>query len=199
MRDILIVEDGNQERERLNKLFTADGYTVSACQSVREAEEELKSHNFRLAILDIGLSDKSGSYLFNTIKRLSKVNFIIIFTGNPSVHLKQRFMEEGAADYIVKASPEAQNERFLNRVRELIGNAEPERLEGIDLRTFLMEYLPERSRKLFYDENDALPPCSKCGGDAYKVIFSGKTQIPPEVIGQVICSHCQSPMDPNIE
>ncbi len=94
MKDILVVEDGVKERERLRNLFTKEGYKVSACESVGEAEEELKTQNFRLAILDIGLSDKSGSYLFNSIKRLNKVTYIIIFTGNPSVHLKQRFIYE---------------------------------------------------------------------------------------------------------
>ena len=39
MKDILIVEDGKQERERLEKLFLDGGYSVLACSSVGEAEK----------------------------------------------------------------------------------------------------------------------------------------------------------------
>lgn len=198
MKDILIVEDGLKERERLKALFGNDGYNVVACETVTEAEEELKSNNFRLAILDIGLSDKSGSYLFNTIKKVSKVNFIIIFTGNPSVHLKQRFIEEGATDYIVKASAEAQSERFLSRVREIIGKAEKENIEGIDLNLFLSKYISPSSKKLFYDSSDKIPGCKQCGSVDYKVIFYDKTQMPPDITGKVICVNCKSSMDPDI-
>src|SRR5437016_4051940 len=121
MKDILVVEDGRKERDRLQALFSGAGYSVVACESVGEAEKYLTQEGFRLAILDIGLSDKSGSYLFNTIKRGGRVSYIIIFTGNPSVHLKQRFIDEGAVDYIVKGSPQAKNDLLLNRITEIIG------------------------------------------------------------------------------
>ncbi len=198
MKDILIVEDGVKERERLNGLFLSDGYSVIACENVSEAESELKKNNFRLAILDIGLSDKSGSYLFNTIKKISKVSYIIIFTGNPSVHLKQRFIDEGATDYIVKGSGEAQNECFLSRVREIIGKAERENIEGIELDIFLSKYVNHSSVKLFHDSGEAFPNCKQCGSREYKVIFYDRPQMPPEITGKVICVKCQTQMDPEI-
>lgn len=197
MKDILIVEDGRKERERLEKLFSAEGYAVVACESVAEAEKALEHEQFRLAVLDIGLGDKSGSHLFNTIKRTRSASFIIIFTGNPSVHLKQRFLDEGAVDYIVKASPEAQNDRFLGRVKEIIGEAESDSPEGIDLEYFLNHCLPEKSRNLFLDMNNNVPVCS-CGSASYVVNFSGETQMPPEVTGRVICRQCGAELDPEI-
>lgn len=198
MKDILIVEDGVKERERLKNLFTKAGFRVSACESVQEAEDELQAQTFRLAILDIGLSDKSGSYLFNSIKRINKVSYIIIFTGNPSVHLKQRFIEEGATDYIVKASPEAQNDKFLARVKEIIGEAESPDCEGMDLDIFLDKYVNEVSRKLFLEETEKFPPCKNCGSKKYKVIFHHQTQMPPDISGQVVCVDCGALMDPDI-
>jgi len=117
MKDILIVEDGRQERERLEQLFSASGYSVSACESVGEAEKLLQRERYRLAILDIGLNDKSGSYLFSSLKQGDRASYVIIFTGNPSVHLKQRFLAEGAVDYIVKASLQAQNDNLLRRAQ----------------------------------------------------------------------------------
>lgn len=199
MKDILIVEDGKQERERLEELFKQAGYSVFACSSVGEAEKGIQNDNFRLAVLDIGLSDKSGSYLFNAIKRGGKVSFIIIFTGNPSVHLKQRFLDEGAVDYIVKASPQAQNENLLSRVREIIGGAQTSAPEGIELESFLDKYIPETSKRLFLDMDNAFPECKSCHTRKYVVTFSHQPQMPPEITGLVVCAGCAKPLDPEIE
>lgn len=198
MKDILIVEDGLQERERLVRLFTDAGYSVQSCATVSEAEKCVQADSFRLAILDIGLSDKSGSYLFNLVKRGSRVSFVIIFTGNPSVHLKQRFMDEGAVDYVVKASPQAQNDQFLGRVKELIGPPTARTAHGIPLAEFLQSYVNESSHKLFFDLDNSYPACRKCSSREYVVTFSHTTQVPPDVHGQVVCQACGAPMDAEI-
>lgn len=199
MKDILIVEDGRQERERLEKLLRTAGYSVIASESVGEAERWLESEQFRLAILDIGLTDRSGSYLFHALKREGRAADIIIFTGNPSVHLKQRFMDEGAVDYIVKASPQAHNDAFLARVKEIIGEPHPMRCEGIELAVFLEKYVADTSRQLFLDMDNSFPKCSGCGSQHYLVSFSQQTQMPPEVTGTVVCAGCGRAMDPEIK
>lgn len=198
MRDILIVEDGQRERERLAQLFTAANYRVAACEGVAEAERELQSSPFRLAFLDIGLSDRSGSYLFNSIRRTGRVERIIIFTGNPSVHLKQRFLDEGATDYLVKGSPAAGDEQLLRRVQDLLGAPEARPRSGIELATFLSTYLTPQSARLFLDQNDNLPECGRCGASEYLVVFDHCPQMPPDLHGQVICKMCGQPMDPEV-
>lgn len=198
MKDILVVEDGKQERDRLHELFTKAGYNVVCCESVSEAESCLKFEDFRLAILDIGLNDKSGSLLFSSLKRTGKVNYVIIFTGNPSVHLKQRFLEEGAVDYIVKASAQAQNEPFLNRVVEIIGAPQARAGEGIDLAMFLDKYVSDKSKQLFLDPDNSFPECSSCHGRDYVVTFGHQAQVPPTITGMVVCAGCGKPMDPQV-
>ncbi|MBX7145532.1 MAG: response regulator [Oligoflexia bacterium] len=198
MKDILIVEDGKQERERLRDLFVGAGYNVVCCESVGEAEETLRYEDFRLAILDIGLNDKSGSLLFNAIRRGGKVAYIIIFTGNPSVHLKQRFMEEGAVDYIVKASAQAQNEAFLARVKEIIGESQGGVAEGIELSLFLQKYVSGKSKQLFLEGEDSFPACASCGGRSYVVTFGQQAQVPPTIQGVVVCTGCGKVMDPQV-
>lgn len=199
MKDILIVEDGRQERERLETLFVDAGYTVTACESVGDAESALEGDQFRMAILDIGLNDKSGSYLFNSLKQNDSVSYIIIFTGNPSVHLKQRFLDEGAIDYVVKASPQASNDQLLNRVQELLGETSSpgEGAAVLSLQEFL-NLVPEKSKQLFYVDGD-IPACTSCGANEYVVRFSHQPQMPPEVNGIVVCSGCGEAMDPEIK
>lgn len=198
MKDILIVEDGQQERERLERLFTEEGYSTVACDSVANAESYLLSETFRLAILDIGLNDKSGSYLFHQLKQRQGVSFVIIFTGNPSVHLKQRFLAEGAVDYIVKGSPHAQNDAFIARVREVLGSAQEEAVEGVDLESFLQQHVLPSSAQLFLDSSNSFPSCRSCGSTRYIVTFQHQTQMPPELVGMVVCAQCASPMDADI-
>ncbi|WKZ56424.1 MAG: response regulator [Bdellovibrionota bacterium] len=200
MRDILIVEDGQQERERLRDVLQKTGYSVTACEAVGMAEEELRKDKFRLAILDIGLSDKSGSHLFNTMKRLGRVEFVIIFTGNPSPHLRQRLLDEGAADYIVKGSPQAQSQSIVQRIRELIGDPQQQQQgrAGIELAEFLSRYVQQSSRSLFLDDAEQLPVCKSCGTSNYIVAFDREPQVPPHIRGVVVCAGCDQVMDPEI-
>ncbi len=198
MKDILVVEDQIGERERLTKLFSDSGYSVESCESVGQAEQAILASQFRLAILDIGLGDKSGSHLFHDLRRLGKVSYIVIFTGNPSVHLKQRFITEGAADYIVKGSPQAQNDKFLARIKEIIGASLGNSVDGIPLEEFLLNYVDSSSRKLFQNMDGTLPPCKSCGNVIYIVTFHGVPQLPPEVIGKVKCAKCSQELDPEV-
>lgn len=198
MQDILIVEDGRNERERLQRIFASDGYRVSAAESAQEAETLLARETFRLAILDIGLADKSGSYLFDVMRRAGKIPFVIILTGNPSIHLKQRFLDEGAVAYIVKASSAAGNESLLDHVRGLLGPSNARGPSGIPLADFLALYAEDGTRELFFDDERQLPKCSECGASEFLVTFEHKTQIPPLIEGRVICAQCQREFDPKV-
>lgn len=198
MRDILVVEDGLHERERLLKLFASSRYSTAGAESAREAEELLNHEQFRLAVLDIGLSDKSGSYLFELMRRSGRVPYVIILTGNPSIHLKQRFIEEGAVAYIVKASPSAENEPLLELVRSLLGTPQTERIRGLPLAEFLKLYVTDSSREMFLNENGDIIPCSACGSSHFVVSFNHRAQVPPVIEGRVVCADCGKEMDPEV-
>lgn len=200
MKDILIVEDGAEERQRLTKILSGAGYAVDACESVGAAEQAVSKQGYRLAILDIGLSDKSGSVLFHSLRKLGNVQDIIIFTGNPSSHLKQRFLDEGASDYIVKGSSAASSDNLLRRVSELIGSGRSAAatVQGADLLLFIREHLDEASQRLFLDANNNLAACPQCKGTNYIVSFRQRPQVPPEILGVVLCANCGAVMDPEI-
>jgi DNA-binding response OmpR family regulator len=198
MEDVLIVEDGQVERERLKDLFISAGYGVTACSSVTEAEQILSANEFRLAFFDIGLNDRSGSYLFSSVKRSGKVANIIIYTGNPSGHLRQRFQREGASDYIVKGSNQAGSQQLLARVKELIGLPQQRAVEGVDLNTFLHQFIPAKFWKLFLDVDGKMPACCDCGSRDYVVTFAKHPQVPPEINGEVVCAACGRIMDPEV-
>lgn len=198
MKDILVVEDGAAERQRLFELFTNAGYSVVACESVGEAERAIAENGFRLAIVDIGLNDRSGSQLFHTIARVGKVQYTIIFTGNPSIHLKERFISEGAVDYIIKGSTQAQNDAFLDRVKELIGVSLGGGTEGVPLQQFLDSFVQPASRAMFLEEDGGFPTCKRCKSNSFVVTFKHEAQVPPNISGLVVCSNCGLPLDPEV-
>lgn len=198
MMDILVVEDGLHERERLKRLFSAASFSVATAESVREAERLLRHDDFRLVVLDVGLGDKSGSYLFELIKRSGKSPYVVVLTGNPSLHLKQRFIEEGAVAYIVKASPQAENDSLLETVQSLLGAGEVQSISGIPLDEFLRQYINPASRELFLDVNNEITSCAGCGANEFLVTFAHKTQLPPLIEGRVICAKCNVEMDPKV-
>jgi DNA-binding response OmpR family regulator len=121
MADILIIEDRPLEREHLESVFSKRGYKTLTAESMEQAQERLNDSLYRLAIVDLGLQDRSGSPVFDMVKDSEKVDYIIILTGNPSTHLKQRFLSEGAAAYILKGTPEASGRELANQVEALLG------------------------------------------------------------------------------
>ncbi|RME57803.1 MAG: response regulator [Candidatus Dadabacteria bacterium] len=204
IKDILIVEDTVEQRRRLEKLLSEKGYAVQACASAKEGEEAVLDNSFKLAILDIGLGDKSGSYLFHHLKTSKKVEQILIYTGNPSVHLKQRFLSEGASAYIVKGSKDASDEALLTLIEDLIGLADSEsqttsaKEQKLPLLHFIKMYLTEESAALFLEKDGSFPPCSNCGGKDYYLDFTKEPQVPPTITGVVVCSQCGCELDPHI-
>jgi DNA-binding response OmpR family regulator len=199
MPDVLVVEDNDRERERLTQLCRGAGYAVVACASAGDAEAVLAVQTFRLVLLDIGLSDKSGVHVFEILRRTAAVPHVLVFTGNPSVHLKQRLLAEGAADYLIKGTPQAHNEALLARVKTLIGAPQEDAIEGIPLDQFLARYIPPPNRGLFLNADNAIPDCSGCGSSRYLVTFAQQTQIPPDIRGIVVCAQCGQPLDPEIK
>lgn len=195
MRDILIVEDEPSERDHLKHLFERAGYSVLAAASVDSAQEILQNEKVRLAILDIGLGDRSGSYLFEYLRRTARAHFVLILTGNPSPHLQKRLTDEGAVDYIVKGSPRAADAMLAERVHSILGTPLPPHERRMPLGDFLQRFLPEPMRALFMDVDDQFPACRGCGSRNYVVTFEDRTQVPPEVNGIVVCEGCGRAMD----
>lgn len=201
MTDILIVEDGLQEQARLMKLAADAGYSAMAVGDAEQAIGLLTYQRFRLVILDLGLEGKSGLHLFRQIRELPTRPLVVVLTGNPSTHLKQRFIDEGATAYLLKGSEAAANDSLLDIIKALLSEgAKEESLQyrSIPLHEFLRDYVTPSSRTLFYAPNDELPECTDCGGKSWLVAFHHKTQLPPLVEGKVCCAQCGANLDPEL-
>lgn len=207
MADVLIVEDNPAEREHLQQAISSAGFVTESTDSVSAAKSLLSEQQFRLALIDVGLSDQSGSHLFEFIRSNDSVPYVIVRTGNPSLHLKQRFLQAGAVAYLVKATPEAAATSVVGLIQSLLGEVSvsagtksvlAEKAQGLKLGDFLDRLIGLDSRALFFESDGTLGPCPCCGSTDYVVRFDHQPQIPPEVHGLVVCAECGEKFDREI-
>jgi signal transduction histidine kinase/CheY-like chemotaxis protein len=94
---LLVVEDHDEGREFLRRLLTAEGHSVDAVQSCRDARERLESNGtaYDVMITDVGLPDCSGwDLVAHARERLPSLRVGVITGWEPSA---QRSDMRGAA------------------------------------------------------------------------------------------------------
>ena len=100
MNNILIIEDDKDIIEILRFALMKEGYKVKVNPNGLQAEEEIKSFNPDLILLDIMLNDTDG---FSVCRRISSYKIpIIMLTARVEIMDKILGLELGADDYITK-------------------------------------------------------------------------------------------------
>lgn len=100
---ILVVEDERDIREGLCELLVRDGYDVTACGSVQEAERSIAGGGADLYLLDVMLPDGSGFGLCEHIRDELGSNVPIIFlTALDDEDSVVKGLEMGGNDYLGK-------------------------------------------------------------------------------------------------
>lgn len=114
---ILIVEDDALLLQGLVLAIQQEGYTCDGVSSARAADSSLKSSQYSLMILDLGLPDEDGLVF---LRRLRKQNIdlpVLILTARDTLDDRISGLDDGADDYLVK--PFALEE-LTARIRALI-------------------------------------------------------------------------------
>jgi two-component system copper resistance phosphate regulon response regulator CusR len=114
MRRILIVEDEPRISSFLEKGLTANGFTPTVTDKGNDALVMVRSGEFDLVILDIGLPDKDGFEVLEELRTRNKNIPVIILTARDSVSDTVQGLEGGADDYVPKPF---RFEELLARVR----------------------------------------------------------------------------------
>lgn len=99
---ILVVEDEKNLGTTLVERLKQEGYSVSWAKSVEEAQLEIRSLKFDLAVLDVGLPDGTGFQVAALLKKVSPATAILFLTAFGSPEDRIRGLELGAEDYVVK-------------------------------------------------------------------------------------------------
>ena len=117
-KKILIIED-NIESQLIYKVYLRSNYSVEFAETGEDGFELIKKNQYDLLLLDINLPGKlSGEDVLNKVrKELMLTDFpIIVITAYALKGDKERFLEQGANDYLAKP---VDKQILLNAVAKL--------------------------------------------------------------------------------
>ena len=143
---ILVVDDEPQIQRFLNPALTASGYEVILASTGGEAERLVATQAPDLVILDLGLPDKDGKIVIETVRAFSEVPIIVLSARDRETE-KIAALDLGANDYVEK--PFGIGE-LLARIRtslrrQVAGASVPSRFEANDLVVDMTKRIVTRS------------------------------------------------------
>ena len=99
---ILVVDDDDVLRSRLEKSLTRRGWTVYAAEGFEKAIELAKIHKPSRAVLDLKMPGQSGLNVLREIRIVSPDTHCVILTGYGSITNAVEAVKLGAVGYITK-------------------------------------------------------------------------------------------------
>jgi len=100
---VLVVEDDPMMAATLAKGIEEDGYRVTSFGTATEALQCIAGDDsVDLAILDIGLPDRSGLDVLRVLRAQTRHTPVILLTARDTVKDRVKGLDAGADDYIVK-------------------------------------------------------------------------------------------------
>lgn len=99
---ILIIEDEDTLRESLTRVFTREGYRITAVSSAEPAMALLKKAPFDLILTDIILPGITGIEFLKWTRQTLPDQVVVIMTAYASLETAVETLRSGAHDYIVK-------------------------------------------------------------------------------------------------
>lgn len=124
-RPRILVADDDLELLELLREILSDRYDVMLAESGNDALECLRSHQFELAIVDLGLPDIDGFQLAEKIATTAEVPPAFMFlSAQTSTNAKVKGLHLGAADYVTKPFDP---DELLARIARIAAAVERER------------------------------------------------------------------------
>ena len=117
---ILVVDDDDILRSRLEKAFTKRGLAVLTAASQKEALEIAAREKPQMAVLDIKMPDNEGLQLLKELRKVSPDTKAVILTGYGSIANAVQAVKVGAVNYVTKP---ADADQVLNALGFHVGPA----------------------------------------------------------------------------
>ena len=102
MPDILIVDDDQDVSDMLNEMVTRMGHHSESSSTLKEARQNLLSHDYDVIFLDVRLPDGNGLDILPLIKEMRSMPEVIIVTGHGDSDSAELAMKSGVWDFIQK-------------------------------------------------------------------------------------------------
>jgi len=114
--NILVVEDGQSQREMLRDFLKDEGYPVSVAENGEDALTQLREDCFDLVLTDYKMPGMDGMALLQAAKALNPELDVVMMTAFGTVETAVGAMKAGAFDYISKPIDLEELQLLIDRI-----------------------------------------------------------------------------------
>jgi two-component system NtrC family response regulator len=100
--NILVVEDGQSQREMLRDFLVREGHKVAEAQNGNSAIQSVLKGHFDMILLDYKMPGMDGMQVLKEVKKINPEIDVIIITAYGTIETAVEAMKAGAIDYITK-------------------------------------------------------------------------------------------------
>lgn len=116
--NILVVEDGQSQREMLRDFLAREGHTVAEAENGRTAIDKVLYGYFDLLLLDFKMPGMDGLEVLKEVKDMNPEIDVIMMTAYGTIETAVEAMKNGAVDYITKPIELEELSILINRISE---------------------------------------------------------------------------------
>jgi len=119
---LLLVEDDVQLAKGLRESLKSENYSTDTVFNGNDALTAIKSGDFDIIILDLGLPDMDGLAVLKQAKQIDKSLPILILTARDGIESKVEGLDLGADDYLAKPFDMSELLARLRVIERRLGN-----------------------------------------------------------------------------
>jgi two-component system OmpR family response regulator len=124
----LLVEDDATMALLVKQVLEQEGFAVDAVTTGNDAQTAAFVHEYDAIVLDLGLPDRNGLTVLQSLRREGRSTPVIVLTGSSDSATTVRSLDSGADDYVTKPIV---IEEFRARVRALVRRGGAKRTEQV--------------------------------------------------------------------